>query len=148
MSSPQKLYIYRNTSKTVTCSAEGNPKLNYKWLKNDRTVSSTSNLTLSNVTLAEGGMYKCVVENVAGSEHANIEVIVQCKFIWKSFWRYTTQILEFYVNPFVPNAPFFYPLKTSGNLWFSGGRELVHWERMSTDTSGQRGFLHICQRSP
>ena len=59
--------------------------MNYKWFKNDRTVSSTSNLTLSNVTLAEGGMYKCVVENVAGSEHANIEVIVQCKFIWKSF---------------------------------------------------------------
>ena len=37
------------------------------------------------------------------------------------------------VNPFVPNASFFYPLKTSENLgflMFSGGSERVHWERM------------------
>ena len=37
-------------------------------------------------------------------------------------------------NPFVPNAPFLYPLKTSENfygfLMFSGCRERVHWERM------------------
>ena len=34
------------------------------------------------------------------------------------------------VNTFVPNAPFIYPLKTSGSLMFSGGRERVHWEQM------------------
>ena len=37
------------------------------------------------------------------------------------------------VNPFVPNASFFYPLKISENLgflMFSGGSERVHWERM------------------
>ena len=34
------------------------------------------------------------------------------------------------INPFVPNAPFFYPLKTSENM-FSGGREGVYWEQMS-----------------
>ena len=37
-------------------------------------------------------------------------------------------------NPFVPNAPFLYPLKTSENLTiflcFQGGRERVHWERI------------------
>ena len=34
-------------------------------------------------------------------------------------------------NPFVPNAPFLYPLKTSENRKvFSGGREMVHLERM------------------
>lgn len=102
--------------------------MNYKWLKNDRTVSSTSNLTLSNVTLAEGGMYKCVVENVAGSEHANIEVIVQCKFIWKSFWRYTTQKLEFYVNPFVPNG-------FQGVENWHNGNEWVQTPRNSADLS-------------
>ena len=31
------------------------------------------------------------------------------------------------INPFVPNAPFLYPLKTSENL---EGRERVHWEQM------------------
>ena len=37
------------------------------------------------------------------------------------------------INPFVPNAPFHYPLKTSENLgflMFSGGRKMMHWERM------------------
>ena len=37
------------------------------------------------------------------------------------------------INPFVFNAPFLYPLKTSENLkflWcFQGGRERVHWEQ-------------------
>ena len=38
------------------------------------------------------------------------------------------------IDPFVPNGPFLYPLKTSekpyGFLMFSGGRERVYWERM------------------
>ena len=47
-----------------------------------------------------------------------------------------SQLLEFFwilFNPFVPNAPFLYPLKTEnpyGFLMFSGGTERVHWERM------------------
>ena len=42
----------------------------------------------------------------------------------------------YYTNPFVPNAPFLYPLKTSENQKtvrfsdVSGGRERVDWERM------------------
>ena len=40
------------------------------------------------------------------------------------------------INPFLPNAPFLYPLKTSEKskviqgviLMFSGGRESVNWE--------------------
>ena len=35
------------------------------------------------------------------------------------------------INPFVPSAPFLYPLKTSESfLMFSGGRERVHWEQL------------------
>ena len=35
------------------------------------------------------------------------------------------------INPFVPNAPLLYPLKTSENLsMFSGSRERVHWEEI------------------
>ena len=37
-------------------------------------------------------------------------------------------------KPFVPNAPFLYPMKTSSNrkifLCFQGGREGVHWEQV------------------
>ena len=39
------------------------------------------------------------------------------------------------INPFVPNAPFLYPLKISENrkvfLCFHGDRERVHWVRMA-----------------
>ena len=44
---------------------------------------------------------------------------------------YATEYLL--VNPFVPNAPFLDPLKTSENLgffWCSRSREKVHWEQM------------------
>ena len=34
------------------------------------------------------------------------------------------------INPFVPNAPFLYPLKKYGFLMFSEGTERVNWERM------------------
>ena len=37
---------------------------------------------------------------------------------------------DYSFNPFVINVPFLYPLKTS---MFSGGRERVHWERMSLE---------------
>ena len=44
------------------------------------------------------------------------------------------------INPFVCNAPFLYPLKTSENLkvsflMFSGGREMVHWEQTGSRVS-------------
>ena len=38
------------------------------------------------------------------------------------FWDFL-QIPAFWINPFVPNAPFLYPLKTSENL-------MVDWERV------------------
>ena len=28
-------------------------------------------------------------------------------------------LVKYFINPFVPNVPFLYPLKTSENLWFS-----------------------------
>ena len=49
------------------------------------------------------------------------------------FAKYFFKILEMGFNPFVPNAPFLYPLKTSkpyGFLMFAGRIERVHWEQM------------------
>ena len=36
--------------------------------------------------------------------------------------------IQVFLNPFVPNAPFFYPLETLENR--KVGRERVHWEQM------------------
>ena len=53
------------------------------------------------------------------------EIVDIIKIIPTGFW-------EFWTNPFVPNAPFLYPMKTSENgKVFLGGRERMHWERMS-----------------
>ena len=43
-----------------------------------------------------------------------------------------------YLNPFVPNAPFLYP------LMFSGGRTMMHWERMGQDLSFESSFIQRC----
>ena len=53
------------------------------------------------------------------------------------------------VNPFVSNARFLYPLKTSENrkvfLMFSGGREKVHWKQMGKSKSNDHlaGFTDV-----
>ena len=52
------------------------------------------------------------------------------------FWCFQ---LNFF-DPFVPNAPSFYLLKTSesrGFLMFSGGKEGVRWEKMNELISDQ-----------
>ena len=59
----------------------------------------------------------------------------ELKKLKKTMYLDVTQveaIIYLIVNPFVPNAPFLYPLKTSENrfLMFSGGRGKVHWEQM------------------
>ena len=44
-----------------------------------------------------------------------------------------TNVIYFCVDPFVPNAPFLYPLKTSENLTDWEHWENVHWERMGLE---------------
>ena len=53
-----------------------------------------------------------------------METFIFCAVQQSTFW-------VLYINPFVPNAPFFYPLKTSENgfLMILGGREMVDWEQ-------------------
>ena len=53
----------------------------------------------------------------------------------KTYSRYKDSAFSYNVciNPFVPNAPFPYPLKTKNRkdfLFFWGGREKVHREQM------------------
>ena len=48
----------------------------------------------------------------------------------KVFYYSTAAWCALTVNTFIPNEPFLYPLKTSGSLMFSEGRERVHWKQM------------------
>ena len=46
-------------------------------------------------------------------------------------WKVLCPVPRFF-NPFVPNAPILYPLKTSENHVEKGGRKRVHWEQMGS----------------
>ena len=81
---------------------------------------------------------------IRATECMKIKSIFSCSFMQTSLqvftWHknYQCNISRMFshsqLNPFVPNAPFLYPLETSENskvfLMFSGDRERVHWERM------------------
>ena len=68
-------------------------------------------------------------DNVISSQTADIENIKFPYVVNDSIRVYPIRFLIYriisVINPFVPSAPFLYPLKTSENLMFSGGRERV-----------------------
>ncbi|CAC5406277.1 unnamed protein product [Mytilus coruscus] len=54
-----------DTSISLNCVADGNPKPNYLWYKDNQieAISTSGNLTFTNVTTANSGIYTCVVSN-------------------------------------------------------------------------------------
>ncbi|MCI4375167.1 hypothetical protein PGIGA_G00106180 [Pangasianodon gigas] len=65
------------------CKANGKPKPSYGWLKNGETLMSEGRvliengaLTISSLTLSDGGMYQCVAENKHGIIYASAELVV------------------------------------------------------------------------
>ena len=61
---------------TLTCTASGGPSNMFCWVKDgdDITGSTDSMLNLTDVTVDEGGLYECVVNNDAGYSSANITI--------------------------------------------------------------------------
>ncbi|XP_066519522.1 contactin-3 [Hoplias malabaricus] len=65
------------------CKASGKPKPSYSWLKNgeplmpeSRVLIENGALTISSLTLSDGGMYQCVAENKHGIVYASAELMV------------------------------------------------------------------------
>ena len=53
-------------SVSLYCSAAGYPKPEYQWMFENRTISSFSVLTISNVSKRSEGVYLCMVHNNLG----------------------------------------------------------------------------------
>ncbi|CAG2199633.1 unnamed protein product [Mytilus edulis] len=71
-----------DTSISLNCTADGNPKPNYIWYKDNQieAISTSENLTIRNVTTANSGIYICSVTNtvngVISRKHVMLHVCI------------------------------------------------------------------------
>ena len=68
---------------TLVCTSTGGPNNIYRWLKNGENLhgQDSDTLTLSNVTASTGGIYTCMVSNIAGGSNASTFVFIFPYFI-------------------------------------------------------------------
>ena len=69
----------RGDTAILLCTSRGGPNNTYQWLANgtEWDGQSSQNLSLANVTAIDGGMYTCVVSNLAGSDNASTFVFIE-----------------------------------------------------------------------
>ena len=68
---------------TLVCTSSGGPNNTYQWLANGENLHGQNfdTLTLPNVTASTGGIYTCMVSNIAGSNNASTSVFIFPYFI-------------------------------------------------------------------
>ena len=104
---PQNTTVYEHdkSSVTLTCNATGDPAPSITW-KKDKTqtiLARGEQLTLSNVTRKDQGLYICVANNGIGTNaSASAMLHVLCKYItqpyvWYVLCKYITQPYVWYV---------------------------------------------------
>ena len=66
------------TTITLVCTSSGGPNNTYQWQANGEALHGQSSytLTLPNVTAFTGGIYTCIVSNIAGSNNASTLVFI------------------------------------------------------------------------
>lgn len=80
---PQDSTSGLNSNTTLSCKADGIPRVHYMWYFNGKPLKPSSkysfnngNLTLSNLHYSDGGMYQCIVTNKHGQLVASAELTV------------------------------------------------------------------------
>lgn len=83
--SPENKKINTGTNVVLLCDAEGNPRPNFFWSKDEHTLKFTNRIYLAtdNKTLniehikeSDAGLYACIAENILGSDEATAQVEV------------------------------------------------------------------------
>ena len=74
---------YEGSNATLVCTSSGGPNNTYQWLENGENLHgrNSDTLTLPNVTASTGGIYTCMVSNIAGSNNASTFVFIFPYFI-------------------------------------------------------------------
>ena len=68
---------------TLVCTSSGGPNNTYQWLENGVILhgQNSDTLTRPNVTASTGGVYTCMISNIAGSHNASTFVFISPHFI-------------------------------------------------------------------
>ena len=61
---------------TLNCTTSGGPDNTFSWFKDDILLQESSDniLTITAINATDGGLYECVVNNMAGISSANITI--------------------------------------------------------------------------
>ena len=75
--------FYEGATATLVCTSSGGPNNTYQWLENGENLhgQNSDTLTLPNVTASTGGIYTCMVSNIAGSNNASTYAFIFPYFI-------------------------------------------------------------------
>ncbi|XP_061539337.1 LOW QUALITY PROTEIN: hemicentin-1 [Phycodurus eques] len=76
---PKVMKVHMGHPVELLCIAQGVPKPTLSWTKNGRRspMSPDGSLTLSPVGLDDGGTYTCTAANIAGSDEAQVQLLIQ-----------------------------------------------------------------------
>jgi hypothetical protein len=68
---------------TFQCTSSGGPDNTYQWQTDGNILNgeTSGTLTLPNITTSTGGMYTCIVSNIAGNDSASTFVFVDPYFV-------------------------------------------------------------------
>ena len=76
--SPRNATVSTGDNVTLTCSALGGPNNTFAWEHEAIAINvTTASLTIYNISVSEGGDYRCTVSNPAGSGSAIATVFIQ-----------------------------------------------------------------------
>lgn len=75
---PQRTTVSVGDDVTLTCSARGGPNNTFAWEHEAMPINvTTASLTISNISVSEGGNYTCIVNNTAGNGRFTATVFIQ-----------------------------------------------------------------------
>ena len=76
-------FYNEGTTATLVCTSFGGPNNTYQWQGNGTNLGgqNSDTLALPNVSASTGGIYTCIVSNIAGSDSINTSVFVAPYFV-------------------------------------------------------------------
>ena len=80
----------------LNCQSSSNVEVKYTWYnEKKRIVSNQPSLKFENITVAEGGVYSCVISSILGTKRSSQEVNVHCKQYFVFFIERTVFLTKF-----------------------------------------------------